>query len=122
MTSAKISAPLDLACPNSSKTKIAEPSPCTIPFLFAEKGRQASRLITRKPSQALTPPKHNMDSDPPVTITGDIPERTVWKACAIAWLELAHAVDTVKLGPLRLYSIEIWLAAALFISLGTTKG
>jgi len=40
----------------------------------------------------LTPPKHNMDSDPPVTITGDMPERTMAKACAMAWLDEAQAV------------------------------
>ena len=34
----------------------------------------------------------------------------------------AQAVETVKVGPFRLYSIDTWLAAALFISLGTTKG
>ena len=63
-----------------------------------------------------------MLSDPPVTMAGDMPERTIWNACAIAWFDDAQAVETVKLGPLRLYSIDTWLAAALFISLGTTKG
>ena len=36
--------------------------------------------------------------------------------------ELAQAVDTVKDGPFRLNSMDTWLAAALFISFGTTKG
>ena len=78
--------------------------------------------MTLSPSHALTPPKHSIDSDPPVTITGVAPPCTSWNACAIAWLELEQAVETVKLGPLRLNSIDTWLAAALFISLGTTKG
>ena len=121
-TSHRISAPRARACSYSSKTKMPAPSPCTMPLRFAENGRQASRLITRRPSQALTPPKHSIDSEPPVTIAGDMPDRIIAKACAIAWLDDAQAVDTVKDGPLRLYSMLTWLAAALFISLGTTKG
>ena len=72
--------------------------------------------------QALTPPKHSIDSDPPVTMTRDTPLRIIQKAWPIAWFELAQAVATVKDGPLRLYCIETWLAAALFISFGTMKG
>ena len=63
-----------------------------------------------------------MDSDPPVTITGLMPERTMAKACAMAWFDEAQAVETVKDGPRRFHSMLTWLAAALFISLGTTKG
>ena len=33
-----------------------------------------------------------------------------------------QAVETVNEGPFRLCSMLTWLAAALFISLGTTKG
>jgi len=51
-----------------------------------------------------------------------MPERTIWNACPIAWLELAQAVETVKAGPRRFHSMLTWLAAAEFISLGTTKG
>ena len=40
----------------------------------------------------------------------------------MAWFDEAQAVATEKDGPLRFHSIETWLAAALFISLGTTKG
>ena len=93
-----------------------------MPLRLAENGRQASLDITRSPSHALTPPKHSIDSDPPVIITGAMPLRTIWKACAIAWFDDAQAVATVKDGPLRLNSIDTWLAAALFISLGTTNG
>jgi hypothetical protein len=93
-----------------------------MPLRLAENGRQASRLITRNPSHALTPPKHSMDSEPPVTITGVIPPCTIWNACAIAWLDDAQAVETVKVGPLRLNSIDRCEAAALFINFGTTKG
>ena len=93
-----------------------------MPLRLAENGRHASLDITRSPSHAFTPPKHNMDSEPPVIIAGAMPERTIWKACAMAWLDDAQAVATVNDGPLRLYSMLTWLAAALFISLGTTKG
>src|SRR6056297_1173992 len=93
-----------------------------MPLRLALNGRHASRDMTRRPSHALTPPKQSMDSDPPVIITGASPPCTIWKACAMAWLDEAQAVDTVKDGPLRLNSIDTWLAAALFISLGTTKG
>ena len=122
LTSARISAPRARACSYSSNTKIAAPSPWTMPLRLALKGRQASLDITRRPSQAFTPPKHSMLSDPPVIIAVDMPERTMAKACAIAWFEDAQAVETVKLGPFRLNSIDTWLAAALFISFGTTKG
>ena len=37
-------------------------------------------------------------------------------------LEEAQAQATVKDGPRRFHAIDTWLAAALFISLGTTKG
>ena len=57
-----------------------------------------------------------------MTMTGDMPDRTIWKAWLIAWFELAQAVATVKDGPFRLNSMEIWLAAALFMSFGTTNG
>ena len=40
----------------------------------------------------------------------------------MAWFDEAQAELTVKVGPLRLNSIDTWLAAALFISFGTTKG
>ncbi len=63
-----------------------------------------------------------MDSDPPVTMTGDTPPCTIWNACAMAWFDEAQAVETVKEGPRRLNSIDTWLAAALFISLGTMNG
>ena len=76
-TSHKMSAPRARACSYSSNTKMPAPSPCTIPFRLAENGRQASLDMTRKPSHAFTPPKHNMDSDPPVTIAGAIPVRTI---------------------------------------------
>src|SRR6056297_283008 len=93
-----------------------------MPFRFAENGRHASRDITRRPSHALTPPKVSIDSEPPVTMTREAPERTRLKACPIAWFDEAQAVATVKVGPLRFHCIETWLAAALFISFGTTKG
>ena len=93
-----------------------------ITLRLALNGRQASFDITRRPSQAFTPPKHSIDSDPPVTITCAAPERTSQNAWPIAWFELAQAVATVKLGPLRFHSMLTWLAAALFISFGTTKG
>ena len=93
-----------------------------MPLRLALKGRHASRDITRSPSQALMPPKHSIDSEPPVTIAGVSPARTIIKACAIAWLDEAQAVDTVNDGPRRLYSMLICEQAALFISLGTTKG
>ncbi len=121
-TSHRISAPRARACSYSSKTKTPAPSPCTMPLRLALNGRQASLDITRKPSQALTPPKHSIDSDPPVIITGAMPLRTIWKACAMAWLDEAQAVETVKDGPFRLCSIETWLAAALFISFGHHEG
>ncbi len=57
-----------------------------------------------------------------MTIARQAPERTIWNASPIAWLELAQAVATVKAGPFRFHSIDTWLAAALFISFGTTKG
>ena len=100
-TSHRISAPRARAWSYSSNTKMPAPSPCTIPLRLAENGRQASRDITRSPSHALTPPKHIMDSDPPVTIAGAIPLRIIENACAIAWFEDAQAVETVKDGPLR---------------------
>ncbi len=50
------------------------------------------------------------------------PERTIWKASPIAWFDDAQAVATVKDGPRSAYSMLTWLAAALFISFGTTKG
>ena len=78
--------------------------------------------MTRRPSQAFTPPKQSIDSDPPVIMTGLTPERTKAKACAMAWFDEAQAVETVKDGPCRFHSMLIWLAAALFISRGTTKG
>ena len=40
----------------------------------------------------------------------------------MAWLDDAQAVETLKAGPRRLNSIDRWDVAALFISLGTTKG
>jgi hypothetical protein len=40
----------------------------------------------------------------------------------MAWFDDAQAVETVKDGPRRFHSIDTWLAAALFISLGTMKG
>ena len=46
---------------SSSKTKTAAPSPWTMPLRLSENGRQPSRDITRRPSQALMPPKHSID-------------------------------------------------------------
>ncbi len=120
--SARMSAPRARACSYSSNTKTPAPSPWTMPLRVAENGRQASRDMTRRPSQALTPPKQSMDSEPPVTIARVTPLRISQNAWPIAWLEDAQAVATVKDGPLRFQPIETWLAAALFISLGTMKG
>nr|WP_231565625.1 hypothetical protein [Paracoccus sanguinis] len=121
-TSAKISAPRAVAWSQSSKTKTPAPSPCTMPLRLAENGRQASRDMTRSPSHALTPPKQSIASDPPASITRAAPERTIWKARPMAWFEEAQAVATVKAGPRSPNSMLTWLAAALFISFGTTKG
>lgn len=68
------------------------------------------------------PPKHSIASEPPVSITVAAPERTMLKAMPMAWLELAQAVATVKLGPSNPYSRLTCEVAALFISRGTTKG
>ena len=57
-----------------------------------------------------------------MTITGASPERTNPNAWPMAWFEEAQAVATVKEGPLRLWAMLTWLAAALFMSFGTTKG
>lgn len=40
----------------------------------------------------------------------------------MAWLDEAQAVATVNEGPRSPNSMLTWLVAALFISLGTTKG
>ena len=93
-----------------------------MPFLVALNGRQPSLDMTRSPSQAFMPPKHSIDSEPPVTMTSHMPDRIIQNACPIAWFDEEQAVATVKLGPLRLNSMLTWLAAALFISFGTTKG
>ena len=72
--SAKIFAPLARACSNSSNTKTAAPSPCTIPFLVAQKGLHPSWDITLRPSQAFIPPKQSILSDPPAIITFAAPD------------------------------------------------
>ena len=75
ITSASISAPRARAISYSSNTNTAAPSPCTMPLRVRENGRQASFDITRNPSHALMPPKHSIDSDPPVSIARVIPDR-----------------------------------------------
>ena len=70
-----------------------------MPERLAENGRHAVLDITRRPSQALIPPKVSIDSDPPAIIVRAIPLRTIWNASPIAWLELAQAVETVSEGP-----------------------
>ena len=93
-----------------------------MPLRLSENGRQPSRDITRRPSHALMPPKHSIDSLPPVSTTSAWPARISIIAWPMAWFDEAQAVATVKLGPWRFHAIETWLAAALFISRGTTKG
>ena len=43
-------------------------------------------------------------------------------ATAIASFELAHALETAKIGPRSLYAIEICAGAALAISIGMNSG
>ena len=94
-TSARIAAPRARACSSSSKTKTAAPSPCTMPLRFLENGRQPSFDMTRRPSQALMPPKQSMLSLPPVSTTSARPARISPIACPMAWFEEAQAVATV---------------------------
>ncbi len=48
-----------------------------MPLRLAQNGRQASGDMTRRPSQALMPPKHSIESAPPVTMARTIPDRTI---------------------------------------------
>lgn len=55
-----------------------------MPLRLALNGRRASLDMTRSPSHALTPPKHSIDSAPPVSITRAAPDRIIRKASPIA--------------------------------------
>ena len=66
-----------------------------MPLRLSENGRQPSFDITRRPSQALMPPKHSMLSLPPVSTTLAWPERIRFSAWPIAWFDEAQAVATV---------------------------
>jgi hypothetical protein len=46
-----------------------------MPLRFFEKGRQPSGDMTRRPSQALMPPKERTDSVPPVIAASTAPDR-----------------------------------------------
>ena len=83
-TSANIVAPRFFACSNSSKIKIAAPSPCTIPSLVEQNGRQDSLDIILRPSHAFIPPKHNMLSEPPVIAIFISPFLIKLSACPMA--------------------------------------
>ena len=121
-TSARISAPRARACSHLLEHEDRRPLALHHAVAVGRERAAGVRDITRSPSQAFTPPKQSIDSEPPVTITRLAPTARSWKAWPIAWFDEAQAVATVKDGPLRLYSMLTWLAAALFISFGTTKG
>ena len=48
--------------------------------------------------------------------------RTIQKACPIAWLEEAQAVQIVYAGPVMRYRMDIQLAAALAMMRGIVSG
>ncbi len=46
-----------------------------------------------------TPMGCMVDSVAPATMSGAIPDCTIWNASPIAWVPVAQAVETVLLGP-----------------------
>src|SRR5688572_9935690 len=93
-----------------------------IPLRSREKGRQVSGETTRIASHDLRNPCEKIASEPPVIASSIIPERTIQKACPMAWLAEEHAVDTVYTGPLIPVSIDRKLAPALAITRGMVSG
>src|SRR5215467_6010186 len=77
-----------------SSTMTAAPSPSTRPDRVFENGRQVSLLITRNASQPRSVPNVMQASVPPAMASGAWPQRTIWKACPIAWVADAHALAT----------------------------
>src|SRR5205085_147692 len=83
-------------------------SPRIKPRRSLEKGRQVSGDTTRIASHALSRPKANGASLPPVIAACTWPLRTSQNACPMAWFAEEHAVETVNTGPEIPNSIEMW--------------
>ena len=78
--------------------------------------------MTRMASHPLTVPTVMQASAPPVTAQPTWPDRTMWNASPMAWVDDAQALATANAGPRSPRSIEIWLAGAFAISFGIVSG
>src|SRR5579883_441180 len=93
-----------------------------IPSRPAEKGLQAVSLMAPSASQALRQAGVAMASLPPTRATSARPEAIRSAPWAMAWAEEAQALETANTGPLMPNSMEMALAGALTITLGTVRG
>src|SRR5689334_2112597 len=73
-------------------------------------------------SQARRFPAVTNASDPPATIASAYPSRIARNASPMLVADDEHAVEKFTIGPRKLFAIETWPAAALFIPSTTVVG
>src|SRR6185437_9783098 len=113
----------------SSSTRIAAPSPNTSPLRLAEKGLQeaegslgSSLARVCNASQAFSAPNDSGASEPPVMARSISPRRTRSDASPIETADEEQAVEEVRFGPLKSYSIPIQAAGALVMPMRMENG
>ncbi len=87
-------APRALARSSVSSTTTAAPSPSDMPVRPFENGRHVSVAMTRIASQPFIVPSAMQASVPPVTAVWTMPDRTMWNAWPIAWVDDEQALAT----------------------------
>ena len=81
--------------------------------------RVESAFIAQNPPNAMGV---IVASVPPAIAASQTPRRTASNASPIAWLDAAHAVVVVMLGPFALYRIAMCPGARLEMSMGMKNG
>src|SRR5688572_5048416 len=119
-------APRLVARSHDSSTTIAAPSPSTSPLRAfanglheAEASSGSSVANVLSASQAFSVPNVSGASLPPAIITSSSPVEIRFQASAIATADDEQAVEYVRFGPKRRWSMPIHAAAALFIAIST---